>query len=315
LIQQINNEMNILITGGAGFIGSNVCDGYIKAGHKVFILDNFSNGNEKYLNPDITVFKKDIYTDDLEFIFKDNNIDVVNHHAAQIDLRYSIKNPLFDARINIEGTLKLLDLSARYKIKKFIFASSGGSIYGEQKEFPATEEHTIAPLSPYGITKAAIENYIVFYNKFYGLNYVILRYSNAYGERQGSKGEAGVISIFCKSILDGGKPKVFGSGLNTRDFVYVKDIVNANLFALKYEKNDVFNISSGCETTINSLAGLIVSYLNSSADILHVEEIKGEQKRSILSNLKAEKLLGWKPAYSLDEGLKSTCEWFKNNNS
>jgi len=307
--------MNILITGGAGFIGSNVCDGYVKAGHKVFILDNFSNGNEKYLNSCITVFKNDIYTDDLEYIFNENKFDVVNHHAAQIDLRYSIKNPLFDARINIEGTLKLLDLCARYKIKKFIFASSGGSIYGEQKEFPATEEHTIAPLSPYGITKAAIENYIVFYNKFYGLNYVILRYSNAYGERQGCKGEAGVISIFCKNILDGAQPKVFGSGLNTRDFVYVKDIVNANLLALNYEKNDVFNVSSGKETTIISLAELILSNLKSSGGIVHLEEIKGEQKRSILSNDKAEKLLGWKPAYSLEKGLKSTCEWFKNNKS
>lgn len=305
--------MNILITGGAGFIGSNVCDEYSKAGHKVFVIDNLSNGNDKYLGHGVTFFKKDIYTDDLEFIFKENNIDVVNHHAAQIDLRYSIKNPLFDARINIEGSLKLLELSVKYKIKKFIFASSGGSIYGEQKEFPATEEHIIAPISPYGITKSTIENYILFYNKFYGLNYVILRYSNAYGERQGSKGEAGVISVFCKSILNNQKPVIFGNGLNTRDFIYVKDIVNANLSALNYSGNDAFNISSCSETNIMSIAEIIKSHLNPKVEIIFGEEINGEQKRSILSNSKARELLEWKPMYTLDEGLKSTCEWFKIN--
>ena len=305
--------MNILITGGAGFIGSNVCDEYTNAGHKVFVLDNLSNGNEYYLNPNATFYNKDIYKDDLEFIFKENNIDVVNHHAAQIDLRYSIKNPLFDARINIEGSLKLLGLSVKYKIRKFIFASSGGSIYGDQKEFPATEEHTIAPLSPYGITKSAIENYIIFYNKFYGLNYVILRYSNAYGERQGCKGENGVISIFCRSILNNKQPVIFGGGLNTRDFIYVKDIVNANLAALNYSGNDVFNISSCKETTIKSLAEIIKSILNPESEIMYGEEIKGEQKRSILSNTKAGNLLEWKPLFTLEEGLKLTCEWFKNN--
>lgn len=305
--------MNILITGGAGFIGSNVCDEYIKAGHKVFVLDNLSNGNETNLRKDITFFNKDIYQDDLEFIFKENNIDVVNHHAAQIDLRYSIKNPLFDARINIEGSLKLLELSVKYKISKFIFASSGGSIYGEQKSFPATEEHLIAPISPYGITKSTIENYILFYNKFYGLNFVILRYSNAYGERQGSKGEAGVISIFCKNILNDKSPVIFGNGLNTRDFIYVKDIVNANLLALNYSGNDTFNISSNKEISIKSIAELIISNLNPKADIIFGEEIIGEQRRSILSNTKANKLLGWEPIYKFEDGLKLTCEWFKIN--
>ncbi len=305
--------MNILITGGAGFIGSNVCDGYIKAGHKVFVIDNLSNGNEINLKSEVIFYNKDIYKDDLEFIFKENKIDVINHHAAQVDLRYSIKNPLFDARINIEGSLKLLDLSVKYKIKKFIFASSGGSIYGEQKEFPATEEHTIAPISPYGITKSAIENYILFYNKFYGLNYIILRYSNAYGERQGCKGETGVISIFCQSILNNKQPVIFGSGLNTRDFIYVKDIVKANLFALDYSSSNVFNISSNNEITINILTDLIVSHLNPDIGIIHSEGIEGEQRRSILSNSKANRILGWKPTYTLEEGLGLTCEWFKKN--
>jgi len=305
--------MNILITGGAGFIGSNICDAYIKAGHKVFVIDNLSNGNETNLRKDITFFNKDIYQDDLEFIFRENNIDIVNHHAAQIDLRYSIKNPLFDARINIEGSLKLLELSVKYKISKFIFASSGGSIYGEQKSFPATEEHTIAPISPYGITKSTIENYILFYNKFYGLNYVILRYSNAYGERQGSKGEAGVISIFCKNILNGKSPVLFGNGLNTRDFIYVKDIVNANLLALNYTGNDIFNISSNKEISIKSIAELIISNLNPKVDIIFGDEIIGEQRRSVLSNSKANKILGWEPLYKFEDGLKLTCEWFKIN--
>jgi UDP-glucose 4-epimerase len=306
--------MNILITGGAGFIGSSICDEYVKAGHKVFVLDNLSNGNDKFIGNDVVFLNNDIYTDDLEFIFSDNDIDVVNHHAAQIDLRYSIKNPLFDARINIEGSLKLIDLAAKYKIKKFIFASSGGSIYGEQKEFPATEEHKIAPISPYGITKSTIENYLIFYKKFYGLNYVTLRYSNAYGERQGSRGEAGVISIFCQSLLNGKSPFIFGDGLNTRDFVYVKDIVRANLLSLDYSGSDAFNISSCEETTVKSLAELIQKYLETNTKIEFGNEIQGEQKRSILSNSKADKLLGWKPLYKLEDGLKLTCDWFKKNN-
>jgi UDP-glucose 4-epimerase len=307
--------MNILITGGAGFIGSHICDEYVKEGHRVFVIDNLSNGRETNLRNDIVFFKKDIYKDDLEFIFKENNIDIVNHHAAQIDLRYSIKNPIFDARINIEGTLKLLELSVKYKIRKFIFASSGGSIYGEQKEYPATEEHTISPISPYGITKSTIENYIFFYRKFYGLNYVILRYSNAYGERQGSKGDAGVISIFCQHILNNKRPVIYGSGLNTRDFIYVKDIVSANLSALQYKGNDVFNISSCKETSIKSLAEQMKSYLNPKVEFMHGEEIEGEQKRSLLSNSKAKDLLGWQTSYTFKEGLRLTCEWFRNNNN
>ncbi|MFZ4590352.1 MAG: NAD-dependent epimerase/dehydratase family protein [Ignavibacteria bacterium] len=303
--------MNILITGGAGFIGSNICDKYLAEGHNLFVLDNLSNGRENNISTGVKLFNKDIYSDNIEFIFKENNIDVVNHHAAQIDLRYSIKNPLHDARINIEGSLKLLDLSVKYEVKKFIFASSGGSIYGEQKDFPATEEHKIAPISPYGITKSTIENYILFYNKFYGLNYVILRYSNAYGERQGSKGDAGVISIFCKSILSNKQPVVFGNGLNTRDFLYVKDIVNANLLALNFKGNDVFNISSGKETSIKSLAENIISNLNPEAKVNFGDEIEGEQKRSVLSNAKAKSILKWEPLHTFDEGLKLTCKWFK----
>lgn len=307
--------MNILITGGAGFIGSNICDKYTEEGHNVFIIDNLSNGNEKNTKACHKFFNSDIYKDDLEYIFRENKIDVINHHAAQIDLRYSIKDPINDARINIEGSLKLLDLSVKYKVKKFIFASSGGSIYGEQKEFPATEEHIISPISPYGITKSTIENYILFYNKFYGLNYVILRYSNAYGERQGSKGDSGVISIFCKSVLNNKQPVVFGSGLNTRDFVYVKDIVNANLLALNYSRNDVFNISTGTETSVKILAERIISNLNPGIEVHFGEEIKGEQQRSVLSNNKAKTMLNWKPKYTFEEGLRLTCNWFKENSN
>ncbi len=305
--------MNVLITGGAGFIGSNISDKYADEGHNVIIVDNLTNGNENNIKSSYKFYNKDIYKDDLEDIFRENTIDIVNHHAAQIDLRYSIKNPLFDAKINIEGSLKLLDLCIKYKVKKFIFASSGGSIYGEQKEFPASEEHIIAPISPYGITKSAIENYILFYNKFYGLNYIILRYSNAYGERQGSKGEAGVISIFCKNVLSNNPPVIFGNGLNTRDFVYVRDIVNANFLALSYNQNDIFNISSGKETNINNLADKIVANLKPGIVIKYEKEIEGEQRRSLLSNEKAKRLLKWIPQYSLKEGLELTCKWFKEN--
>jgi len=305
--------MNILVTGGAGFIGSNICDKYSSLGHNIIVLDNLSNSTGEFIHKNSLFYKKDLYADDLECIFMENKIDVINHHAAQIDLRDSVTNPINDLRINIEGTLRLLQFAVKYKVSKFIFASSGGAIYGEQLYYPASEEHKIQPLSPYGISKATIESYLKFYKDYFGLNYVVLRYANIFGDRQGNSGEGGVVSVFMKNILKNNKSCINGDGTNTRDYVYVKDVAEANVKALDIINSDFFNISTGIETDLNSLVKLIKIVSESDSLFIHSEAIKGEQLRSCLDNSKARNVLGWNPEFSLEEGLKYTFNWFKYN--
>lgn len=302
--------MNILLTGGAGFIGSNVCDKYLALGHKVIVLDNLSNSSGEFLNKDSIFYKSDIYSDDLEFIFKENKIDIINHHASQINLQNSIIDPVKDSRINIEGSLKLLQLAVKYNVKKFIFASSGGAVYGKQNQFPADEEHVVKPLSPYGISKAAIESYLNFYNIYYNLDYVILRYANVFGERQSNSCESGVISVFLKNIIDNNPSFINGDGNNTRDFIYVNDVAEANLKALDFKNSDIFNISTATETDVNTLVKLLKKLTKTESAFIHREGISGEQKRSSLDNSKAAKILGWKPDFNIEDGLKLTYEWF-----
>ncbi|MDD5360971.1 MAG: NAD-dependent epimerase/dehydratase family protein [Ignavibacteria bacterium] len=305
--------MKILITGGAGFIGSNIADAYVKLGHDVTVLDNLSTGNKRFINKKCRFYKLDLINDDIEKVFRKERFDIVNHHAAQINPKKSIEDPCADAELNIKATLRLLELSVKYKIKKFIFASSGGAVYGEQKDFPAQENHVLNPLSPYGISKLSVEKYLDFYNKYYGLKYVTLRYSNVYGQRQNQKGESGVVSIFCRKILSSDVPLIYGDGKNTRDFIYVKDVALANVAALKFKGTETFNISTCKETSIYEIAGKINTIMKSGSEIKYTKGIKGEQKRSILSYKKASKSLNWKPHYSLDKGLIETCEWFKSN--
>jgi UDP-glucose 4-epimerase len=305
--------MNILITGGAGFIGSNIADAYVKLGHKVTVLDNLSTGNIKFINKKCRFYKLDLINDNIETVFKKERFDVINHHAAQINPKKSIEDPCADAELNIKATLRLLQLSVKYKIKKFIFASSGGAVYGEQQDFPAYENHALNPLSPYGISKLSVEKYLDFYNKYHGLSYVALRYSNVYGPRQNQKGESGVVSIFCRKILFSEVPVIYGDGMNTRDFVYVKDIAHANVTALRFKGTGTFNISTCKETSIKEIAGKINKIMKSGTEIKFAKGVKGEQIRSILSYKKASKILKWKPLYSLEKGLIETCEWFKTN--
>ena len=306
--------MNILVTGGAGFIGSNICDIYSKQGHHVVILDNLSNSSGEFINNNCKFYKNDIYSDNIEYIFKENKFDVINHQAAQIDLRDSIFNPVKDLRINVEGSLNLLQLSVKYNVKKFIFASSGGAAYGEQLQFPASESHTIQPLSPYGISKTTIEKYLFFFKNYYNINYVILRYANVYGDRQGNSGEGGVVSVFMKNIISNKMSFINGDGTNTRDYVYVRDVADANLKALGYYESDVFNISTASETSTNLLAKLILKVTETKSEFIHRESVKGEQKRSCLNNSKAKRMLDWMPSYNLEDGLKNTYDWFKSYN-
>jgi UDP-glucose 4-epimerase len=306
--------MNILVTGGAGFIGSHIADRYIKEGHKVIILDNLSTGYSRNINPKAIFYRIDIRSNKLEEIFKKHKIDVINHHAAQVDLRLSHSNPQEDAKINIEGSLNLFQNAIKYKVKKIILASTGGAIYGEQEYFPADEKHKTNPLSPYGIAKLTVEKYLEFYHRHYGINYVCLRYSNVYGPRQLPKGEAGVVAVFCKKISKGEQPIINGKGINTRDFVFVGDVVEANFKALSYNKTITLNIGTGKETSINSIFGIINKYFGNKVKEKHGKEIYGEQKRSLLDNRLAKKIIKWKPIYEIKEGIELTCKYFENIN-
>ena len=246
--------MIILVTGGAGFIGSHIADRYIGLGHKVVILDNLSSGNLENVPSEGTFIEGDITDRERVLqIFNDYRIEVVNHHAAQMDVRKSVEDPAYDATVNILGTLNLLEAACQAGVEKFIFASTGGAIYGEQDQYPADERHATNPISPYGVSKLAAEKYIHYYHAQYGLRYFILRYSNVYGPRQNPHGEAGVVAIFCKALANNGQVTINGDGLQSRDYVYVGDVVEANVMALEQEANLLCNVGTGVETDVVTL--------------------------------------------------------------
>lgn len=303
--------MKIIVTGGAGFIGSHVVDAYIKLGHEVVVIDNLSTGMEENINPKAKFYKVDIVSPECEEIFRKEKPDVLNHHAAQIDVRKSVQDPIFDANVNIIGTLNLLELCVKYGVKKVIFASTGGAIYGEQDYFPADENHPTRPLSPYGISKLTCEKYLFYYEKVHGIKYVSLRYSNVFGPRQNPHGEAGVVAIFIDKMLRGLQPVINGDGYQTRDFVYVEDVARANVLALEYDGSDVFNVGTGKETDINTLFDMLKKLTGSNCKKVWGPPKPGEQRRSSLSYEKINRVLGWKPAFSLEEGLSLTVDFFK----
>jgi len=303
--------MKILVTGGAGFIGSHVADAYIEMGHEVVIVDNLSTGRMENVNPKAQFFKMNIHDKEIFDVFKAEKFDIVNHHAAQMDIRLSVADPVYDATNNIIGTINLLQASVKNNVKKFIFISSGGAIYGEQEYFPADEKHPTRPLSPYGITKLTGEKYIYYYHHVYDLNYVILRYANIYGPRQNPNGEAGVVAIFSNKLLTGEQPIINGNGLQTRDYVYVRDVVDANLKAVDYNDNECFNIGTGIETDVNELFNCLNHLTGAVTEEVHGPAQPGEQLRSVLNIDKAKRLLNWTPQTSLEEGLVKTVEFFK----
>ncbi|MFQ6115819.1 MAG: NAD-dependent epimerase/dehydratase family protein [bacterium] len=304
--------MKILVTGGAGFIGSHIVDAYISLGHEVVVVDDLSTGQKQNINPGAEFFQLDIQDSRLQDLFAKYRFDVVNHHAAQMDVRKSVSDPMFDAQVNVIGTLNLLQNCTKYNVKKFIFASTGGAVYGEQDYFPADEQHPTWPLSPYGITKLAGEKYLYYFNEVLGLPYVILRYANVYGPRQNPHGEAGVIAIFADKLLRGEQPTINGDGKQTRDYVYVGDLVRANITALNHSTSDIFNIGTGVETDVNTIFKIINDLTCAGNDEFHGPAKAGEQLRSCLSYSKAEKYLGWKPEVELNQGLKNTVEYFRN---
>ncbi|AKL97758.1 NAD-dependent epimerase/dehydratase family protein [Endomicrobium proavitum] len=309
--------MKILITGGAGFIGSNIADALIGAKHKVVIFDNLSSGKKVNINLKAKFYWSDI-TDKkaVDDIFRKEAADVVIHLAAQIDVRKSVEDPRYDAGINILGSLNVLDACVKNKVKKVIFASSGGTIYGECASKAPDEKSFPNPLSPYGIAKYSVENYIKFFSAIHNLKYTILRYSNVYGPRQDPKGEAGVVAIFAGKILANEPVFVYGDGKQLRDYVFVLDVVNANIKALTKGDNQTINIGTQKTTSVNDLAKVMSkSSLNYTQSPVYKPARDGELFKSFLNISKAKKELGWQPKVNIKDGIKETLKYFKKINA
>jgi len=303
--------MRILVTGGAGFIGSHVVETYIEAGHDVFVVDDLSTGKIANLHPRAHFLHADILDLAVRKLISAEKIEVVNHHAAQMDVRRSVADPLFDARVNLLGMLNVLEGAREAKVKKVIFSSSGGTVYGEQTAFPADENHTTQPISPYGVSKRSGEHYLYFYSVEYGIPYVALRYANIYGPRQDPHGEAGVVAIFTLRLLSGDQPIINGDGKQTRDYVFVKDVARANLAALQTDFCGPINIGTSIETDVNQLFQHLRTFTHSSLPEVHGPAKPGEQKRSVLAWNRAKEVLGWSPTVGMEDGLRQTVEFFR----
>ncbi len=309
--------MKILVTGGAGFIASHLVDNLIAKGHDVIIVDNLSTGREENINSKARFYKVDICNDAaLADIFDKERPEVVNHHAAHADVRKSVEMPAYDANINILGSLNLCQLSMKYQVKKFIYASTGGAVYGEPKCMPVTEESPIEPLSQYGVSKHTVEHYLSVFNKLYHMNFTILRYPNVYGPRQSPYGEAGVVAIFSEHILNNKRPTIFGDGSKTRDYVFVADIIEANLKALEKEGNgEIFNLGWGLEISDLAVFQVIRDALNSKIEPIFGNKRNGEIERICLDSTKAMKTLHWMPKINFKEGIKLTTHYYKQLNN
>lgn len=303
--------MKILVTGGAGFIGSNIVDALVDLGHDVVVIDNLSTGKKEFVNPKAKFYEIDITDPKLNEIFEQEKPEAVFHLAAQIDLRKSVEEPLFDAQTNILGSINLLESVCKNGVKKIIFSSSA-AIYGnvDVDLIPTKETCLARPISPYGIAKLVIEHYLYYYHEVFSLDYVVLRYANVYGPRQNSKGEAGVVSIFIDKILNNEQPMIYGDGKQMRDYVFVDDIVRANLAALNSDKVGIYNIATKKETNVNEIFQTIIKISNSQVPEVHAPAKKGEQLRSCLDYSLAKEVLGWEPKVYLEEGIQKTWEWF-----
>lgn len=305
--------MKIALTGGAGFIGSHLSDAFIKEGHEVVVIDNLSTGNRENLNPEAKFVEMDINDDKIHDLFAEEKFDVVCHQAAQMNVRVSVADPRFDATTNILGSLNVYEAAKNTGVKKITFASSGGTIYGEQDYFPADEEHPLRPCSPYGISKLSNEKYLFYYKEVYGIDFVSLRYGNVYGPRQNPHGEAGVVAIFIEKMLAGEQPVINGDGLITRDYISINDVVKANLLAIKEKTSGIFNVTTGIETDVNFIFATLKELTGSESEEYHGPAKAGEQRRSVCSFEKFKKLHGWEPTKEFVDGMKETVEYCRMN--
>jgi UDP-glucose 4-epimerase len=300
----------ICVTGGAGFIGSHVADALLAAGHRVIILDDLSSGRKENVPDGAELHVVDIRSREAAELVADEGAEVLVHHAAQMDVRRSVADPAFDASVNVVGTLNLLEAGRRAGLRRVVFASTGGAIYGEQERYPADERHPTRPLSPYGAAKLAVERYLYFYHAEYGFDATCLRYANVYGPRQSPHGEAGVVAIFLDRLLTGREAVINGDGLQTRDYVYVADVVDANLAVLRQSGFHVYNVGTARETTVVDLFHLLATSIGSSRAPAFGPPKAGEQRRSCISADRIRGELGVAVATPLEEGVARTARWF-----
>jgi UDP-glucose 4-epimerase len=303
--------MKCLVTGGAGFIGSHLVDRLIAEGFDVAVVDDLTNGREEYLNPRARFHKVSVTSPKLERVFAREKPAYVFHLAAHIDARVSVHDPVHDAEINVHGSLRVLEACLKHGVRKLVFASSGGAIYHDARRFPTPETEAPSPLTPYGVSKLAFEHYLRVARHHFGLDYAALRYANVYGPRQDQKGEGGVIGVFMKKMASGERPTIFGDGRQTRDFVYVGDVVEANLRALRSRKSGVWHIATGKETDVNHIAGLVARSTGFAQVSKNGPRVKGDVRRSALDPRLAARQLGWRPKVGLAEGIRRTAAWFK----
>jgi UDP-glucose 4-epimerase len=307
----MNEPKRILVTGGAGFIASHVAGQLVATGHDVAVVDNLSTGKREYVPAAAQFFPYDIKSPEIVELIRGWRPQVIVHHAAQMSVQVSVSDPILDAQENILGSLNLFQAAAAAGVEKVIFASTGGAIYGDDAPLPAREEDRARPAAPYGIAKLAVEHYLHFYQREHGIIPVILRYANVYGPRQNGRGEAGVVAIFIEKLLAGPQPRINGDGLQTRDFVFVGDIVAANLLALDYPQAGAFNIGTGTETDILTVYLKLQELMGSPLGPEHGPAKPGEQRRSVLDSTLAHRELGWQPRVSLSEGLAQTVAAFR----
>lgn len=301
--------MRILITGGAGFIGSHVAEQCLEAGHEIAILDDLSTGKRSNIPEGTRFYKSDIRDPDLRMIFDDFKPEVISHHAAQMSVRVSIQEPRRDASINMEGAVNLLEAAHAAGVRKMIYASTGGALYGEPRYLPCDEEHPVVPLSHYGISKHTVEHYLELYAQLYDLDYTVLRYPNVYGPRQDPEGEAGVVAIFAGQMLRGNPITIYGDGLQERDFVYVGDVARSNVLALDRGSRAVVNLGSNAGTSVLEIFTALAGIIGYDLEPAYAPARLGEVYRIFLTGDRASAELGWSPKVALDEGMKRTVEW------
>jgi UDP-glucose 4-epimerase len=303
--------MRILVTGGAGFIASHIVDAYVERGHAVTVVDDLSSGRRENVNPKAELIVADLRERGTIDALRARRFDLVSHHAAQIDVRVSVADPAADAELNIVAALRLFQALIEEGVKKIVFASSGGAAYGEPQYAPQDERHPYAPLSPYGCAKLAIDQYLGFFRSVHGVKATSLRYGNVYGPRQRKDGEAGVVAIFAGALLEGQQARINGSGEQTRDYVFVADVVRANMAASELDTDGIFNVGTGVETSVNTLYDELTRALGIDAKAEHGPAKAGEQLRSVLDGTKLRNLAGLPEPVALSEGLRQTVDWLR----
>lgn len=304
--------MKVLVTGGAGFIGSNVVDLLVENGYEVVVVDNLASGRQANLNPQAKFYQLDIRDSALGAVFKSEQPDFVSHHAAQVDVRRSVADPMYDASVNVLGTLNVLEAARKVPVKRFIYISTGGAVYGEPEYLPCDENHPINPICQYGASKHLGEHYLFMYQWMYGMEYTVLRYPNVYGPRQDPHGEAGVVAIFTGNMVEGQPVTINGDGEQSRDFLYVRDCARANLLALRVDHpNGIYNLATSQATSINELFRTMKTITRYPLDAQYGPPKLGETRHIYLTADKAGQYLGWEQTVNLEEGLRQTVEHYK----